>query len=161
MRFIIILSIFLLSALCSCRSSRQSVTEYADSTSVVADEVKDSVAMNDILSLISASRELDLSGIKVEFYPPDSVHPDSRAAPKTLTIENAKAKESSEQATHETAAVSEQKTVNLSAHTSSALQQDSRSNNDLLLPADWVIFFSILGVILLLTIFLIISIKRK
>lgn len=117
--------------------------------------------MNDILSLISASRELDLSGIKVEFYPPDSVHPDSRAAPKTLTIENAKAKESSEQATHETAAVSEQKTVNLSAHTSSALQQDSRRDNDLLRPADWVIFFSILCVILLLTIFLIISIKRK
>lgn len=161
MRLIIILSIFFLSALCSCRSSRQSVTEYADSTSVVVDEVKDSVAMNDILSLISASRELDLSGIKVEFYPPDSVHPDSRAAPKTLTIENAKAKESSEQATHETAAVSEQKTVNLSAHTSSALQQDSRRDNDLLRPADWVIFFSILGVILLLTIFLIISIKRK
>lgn len=161
MRFIIILSIFLLSALCSCRSSRQSVTEYADSTSVVADEVKGSVAMIDILSLISASRELDLSGIKVEFYPPDSVHPDSRAAPRSLTIENAKAKESSEQATHETAAVSEQKTVNLSAHTSSALQQDSRSDNDLLRPADWVIFFSILGVILLMTIFLIISIKRK
>lgn len=150
MRLIIFISAFLLSVLSSCRSSRQSVTEYADSASVVVDAVKDSAFMHDVISILSASRELDLSGIKVEFYPPDSVHPDSRAAPSSLTIENAKAKESSEQATHETAAGSEQKTVNLSAQSSSASQQDSRSDNNYFRAYRWELLLILTGVVLML-----------
>lgn len=128
MRLIIILSIVLLSALCSCRSSRQTVTQYADTTSLVVDEVHDSHMADDILSLLSASRELDLSGIKVEFFPPDSVHPDARAAPKSITIENAKAKETTEQTSHEQVTVDEQKTVNLSAQSSTDIAQDSQES---------------------------------
>lgn len=114
---------------------------------------------DDIFSLLSASRELDLSGIKVEFFPPDSVHPDARAAPKSITIENAKAKETTEQTSHEQVTVDEQKTVNLSAQSSTDIAKDTMTDNDILRPADWVVFFSILSAIIIFLIFLIKSRK--
>lgn len=158
---VIFLIILLTSAICSCRSSKQSTVEYSDTTSVSAAGSVYTLSKDEILSLISASRELNLSGIKVEFFPPDSVHPNSRAAPKSLTIENAKAKESTEQATHETAAVDEQKTVNLSAQSAASLQQDTQSDNDFLRPADWVIFVSVLAAILIVVFSVIFTIKHK
>ncbi len=158
---VIFLTILLTSAIWSCRSSKQSSVQYSDTTSVSAAGSVSTLSKDEILSLISASRELDLSGIKVEFFPPDSVHPDSRAAPKSLTIETAKAKESTEQATKETAAVDEQKTVNLSAQSAASLQQDTQSDNDFLRPSDWVIFVSVLGAILIVIFSIIFTIKHK
>lgn len=158
MRLIIIL--LFLSALFSCRSSRQSVTDYADTAAVVVDVAENSHSTDDILSIISFSRELDLSGITVEFFPPDSVHPDSRAAPKSIKIENAKAKESTEQATHEQATVDEQKTENLSAQSSTAVAENTRTDNDLLRPADWVVFFSILTAIIIISLIYFIKYRK-
>lgn len=158
---IVLLIILLSSAICSCRSSKQSAFEYSDSTAVSVVGSVTTLSKDEILSLISASRELNLSGIKVEFFPPDTAHPDARAAPKSLTIENAEARESTEQATRETAAVDEQKTVNLSAQSSTAMQQDSRSDNDIFRPADWVIFFSILAAIIIFVFALTFTIIRK
>lgn len=157
MRLIVIL--LFLSALFSCRSSRQSVTDYADTTAVVIDEAVASYSTDEILSLISSSRELDLSGITIEFFPLDSVHPDSRAAPKSIKIENAKAKETTQQATHKQASVDEQKTVNLSAQSSTDIAKDSRTDNNFLRPADWVVFFSIILAIIISLILLIKSRK--
>lgn len=153
------LSILLTSAICSCRAFRQSAVEYSDTASISVIGIASTLSKEDILSIFSASRELDLSGIKVEFYPPDSVHPNSRAAPKSFSIENVKAKESAEGTTHATAAVEEQETVNLSAQSSSAIQQDSRSNTDILHPPDWVLLCSILSAIIIL--FLIFLIKSR
>lgn len=158
---VISIIILLMSAICSCRSSKQSTVEYSDTTSVSAAGSVSMLSKDEILSLISASRELNLSGVKVEFFPPDSVHPNSRAAPKSLTIENAKAKESTEQATYETSAVDEQKTVNLSAQSAASLQQDTHSDNDFLRPADWVIFVSVLAAILIVVFSIIFTIKHK
>lgn len=158
MRLIVIL--LFLSALFSCRSSRQSVTDYAHTTAVVISEIEATHSTDDLLSLISSSRELDLSGITVEFFPPDSVHPDSRAAPKSIKIENAKAKESTEQATHEQATVDEQKTVNLSAQSSTAVAENTRTDNDLLRPPDWVLFFSILSAIIIISLIYFIKYRK-
>lgn len=155
------LAILLMSAIYSCRSSRQSATEYVDTSDVVGDFAGESLTNDDILSFITASRELDLSGIKVEFFPPDSAHPPSRAAPKSIEIESAKTKETSEQSSHEQMSVDEQKTVNLSAQTSKTLQQDTHSDNDMLRPADWVVSFSILGAILILSLIIIIKTRKK
>lgn len=158
---VIFLSILLTSAICSCRSSKQSTVQYSDTTSVSAAGSVSTLSKDEILSLISASRELDLSGIKVEFFPPDSALPYSRTAPKSLTIESAKAKESTEQVTKETATVDEQKTVNLSAQSAASSQQASQSDNDFLRPADWVIFVSVLGAILIVIFSIIFTIKHK
>lgn len=158
MRLIVIL--LFLSALFSCRSSRQSVTDYADTTAVVIDEAVVTYSTDEILSLISSSRELDLSGITIEFFPPDSVHPDSRAAPKSIKIENAKAKETTQQATHEQASVDEQKTVNLSAQSTTSVAENTRTDNDILNPADWVVFFSILSAIIIISLIYLIKYRK-
>ena len=159
--YLICLSILLSSAICSCRSSRHSVTDYADTTSVVINQAHDLHMTDDIFSLISMSRELDLSGVRLEFFPPDSLHPNARAAPKSLTIENARAKESAEQATHETVDVDGQKTENLSAQSSSTLQKDSRSDNNVLRLPDWVFFLSIAIAIICICIFLYYKFLKK
>lgn len=161
-RFILVISLIILltSAICSCRSSKHSKVEYSDTTSVSAAESVSTLSRDEILSLISASRELDLSGIKVEFFPPDTIHPDSRAAPKSLTIETAKAKESTEQATKETAAVNEQKTVNLSARSSASGQQDMKRNKDIMRPPDWVIGLTALLLLISFSVFVILYTRR-
>ena len=158
MRLIVIL--LFLSALFSCRSSRQSVTDYADTTAVVIDEAVVTYSTDEILSLISSSCELDLSGITIEFFPPDSVHPDSRAAPKSIKIENAKAKETTQQATHEQASVDEQKTENLSAQSTTSVAENTRTDNDILNPADWVVFFSILSAIIIISLIYLIKYRK-
>lgn len=160
MRLIILLSIVLLSALYSCRSSRQSATDYSNTGTLETNEVLGSHASVDILSLLSTLRESELSGIKVEFFPPDSVHPDSRAAPKVITIENAKAKESTEQATHEQATVDEQKTENLSAQSVTDIETDTQTDNDFLRPSDKVIFFSILSAMLIISLIFLIKTRK-
>lgn len=157
---VIFLTILLTSAICSCRSSKQSSAEYSDTTSVSAAESVSTLSKDEILSLISASRELDLSGIKIEFFRPDSIYPDSRAAPKSLTIESAKAKESTEQATHETAAVDEQKTVNLSARSSASGQQDMKRDKDIMRPPDWVIGLTGLLLLISFSVFVILYTRR-
>lgn len=155
------LSILLTFAICSCRSQKQSSVEYADTTAVSAVSSVVKVSQDDILSIISATRELDLSGIRIDFFAPDSAHPDARAAPKSLTIESAKAKESAEQSTQASAKAEEQDDKALSAQSSAKKRQFSRSNNDVLRPADWVIYLSFIGAILIFGIVLFIYIKRK
>lgn len=154
-----ILSVLLFSAICSCRSSKQSTVQYSDTSSVSATETVSTLSKDEIISLISASRELELSGIKVEFFPPDSAHPDSRAAPKSLSITAAKAKESTQQTSNETATVDEQKTVNLSARSAASLQRDTQNDTDILRPPDWMLLCSIISAIIIL--FLIFLIKHK
>lgn len=140
----------LLSGITSCRSSKQSVTEYSDTTSVVVSEVAEKLSNDDILSLIKASRELELSGITVEFFPPDSLRPDSRAAPKSVKIESAKAKESADVTSVAASSVDEQKTVNLSAQSSEALKQGVSKDTKFLTPSDWIVPLAFIGLIIVI-----------
>lgn len=159
MRLIIILSIVLLSALCSCRSSKQTVMDYADTASVVINEAHDSVVSKEVGSVISISRDLDLSGIKVEFFPPDSAS--SRAVPKSITIESAKAKASERQLSVEQTTVAELKAVALRAYTASELKQESTSDVKALSPPGYLLFFSILISIVLVSTFVYLKFFRK
>ena len=140
----------LLSGIASCRSSKQSVTEYSDTTSVVVSEVAEKLSNDDILSLLKASRELELSGITVEFFPPDSLRPDSRAAPKSVKIESAKAKESADVTSVAASSVDEQKTVNLSAQSSEALKQGVSKDTKFLTPSDWIVPLAFIGLIIVI-----------
>lgn len=153
--------ILLMSAICSCRSAKQTVTQSAETAVVESNEVKASVSSEEILSLINSSSDIDLEGITVEFFPPDSAHPHARAAPKAVRIESAKAKTETNAAKHEVAAVNESDSINLHMEQDSSLEQTQRSNNDFLRPSDWVIFFSILDAIVILIAILIIKLKRN
>jgi len=161
MRFLIAIAILLSSAICSCRSSKQTVTQTADSTAVEVSVAGELVSVDDILSVISASTDIDLSGVTVEFFPPDTAHPYIRAAPKSFKIENARACNDTKATRHEVATVNDKDTVNVSIEKTTATAQDTRSDYDLLRPSDWVVFFSILAVIVILLIILIIKSKRN
>ena len=151
---IILLTIALSVAISSCRSSRQSNVAYTDTASVVSSATEGTHTAGDILSLLSVSREFDLSGIKIEFFPPDSAHPDSRA------VETAKVKDTSEQAIHEQVDVDGQKTVNLSAQSHTGLEHDTKSDADFARPADWVLVVSIIGAIIIFIVTLLIKSKK-
>lgn len=159
MRLLAIFSTILILVLCSCRSSKRAVVNYADSASVDIDKLQNTSATDEIFSLLTSSRALDLSGVRIEFFPPDSAHPDSRAAPKSLTIDNAKVNESTRQATHEQAAVDWRQAVNLAAQSYKAVRQDTNNDTGILRPADSAIFIVLLSVIII-SIFLIIK-QRK
>lgn len=158
---IILLIILLISTICSCRTSKHSAVGYSDTTSVSAAETVSALSTDEILSLVDASRELELSGVKVEFFPPDSARPDSRPAPKSLTIEAAKAKETTEQTSHQTTTVSERKAATLSAQSAASLRHDTDCDNDFMRPSDRV--FIVLAVVAMLTALslIIFVLKRK
>jgi len=132
-----------------------------DSTAVEVSAAKESVSVDDVLSVISASTDIDLSGVTVEFFPPDTAHPCIRAAPKSLKIESARAGNDTKAARHEVATVDDKDTVNASKWQATATAQSARSDYDILRPSDWVVFSSILAVIIILFIILIIKLKRN
>lgn len=150
-----------MSAICSCRSSKQTTVQTADSTEIEVSEVKASISAEEVLTLINTTTDIDFEGITVEFYPPDSVHPDARAAPKSLNIASARARNDTKAAQHETAAAIEKDTVNVSIERTTEQTQNTRADNDILHPSDWVIIFSLLGAIAILFIFLIINQRRN
>jgi len=143
----------------------------ADSTNVVIARYTSAISTDEILSIINSSRELDISGITVEFYPPvidgvawlgqDSAHPDIRAAPKSLSIDNAKAREQAQAATHQTAATAGEDTVNVQLRQSAAQMRTSDSATDTLRPADWVTLISILTAVIIPAIIIIIYKLRR
>lgn len=151
----------LTSAIWSCRSSKQSEFDYSDTTSVVASASVSKLSNSEITALLSASKETDFNGIKIEFYPPDSAHPDARAAPKLLTIENASAKQTADLQEHKASAVDELKDLDIKAQNSAAFQQTSKSETDIIYSAAEVTCFSILAAMLIVIISLIILIKTK
>lgn len=161
MRFLIPLIILLMSAICSCRSSKQTALQTADSTAIDVSEVKASISAEEVLTLINTSTDIDLEGITVEFYPPDTAHPDARAAPKSLNIASARARNDTQAAQHEAAAAIEKDTVNVSIERATEQTQHTRADNDILYPSDWVIIFSLLGAIAILFIILIINQRRN
>lgn len=140
-------TILLTLAICSCRVTQQSASERVESADVGINTSGESLADDEILSFIVASRELDLTGVQVEFFPPDSACTTSRPAPKTLKIERASAKESSRQASHETTSVDTRNTVSFTSHTSDTQQEQSDVDSSFMRPADWVLCVSALGII--------------
>lgn len=139
----IILSIFLLTlAFCSCRSSSHTVADY--SASAHADSAKTVVAEShdELLSFIVAARQLELQDISVEFYPPDSIMPNVRAAPRLLAIKSAKATDTQKAVTHQTNdSDSVASTVSKSSDEKS-FAYDARSEKSVMRAADW---FLLLG----------------
>ncbi len=69
---------------------------------------------------------MELSGLEIVFYPPDTLHPGLPPAPMTITVGHAVTKDSATIDTggHSTASV--QDNVDLAASSGSAMQQDTR-----------------------------------
>ena len=139
----------------SCRSSRQAAIERADTAAVTLRADCDEIRADDIVTYIAASRNLSLSNITVEFYPPDSAHPDACPAPSSIHIEAATASASESQATQHTSDTSTHAAVNAASHSASASKEASRSDYKTSSPSDLAVALSILALIVLLILLLI------
>ena len=84
MRLVIFLSILLLFA--SCRSHKEVQREVLDTSRVEGQVQASSDSAATVLDLLRSASDIDLSGITVNFFPPDSLHPYIRAVPKLSLI---------------------------------------------------------------------------
>lgn len=146
--------------ICSCRSHKQAVAEYADTTTVAVMSTEDTHTSDDILSVITSIRDLDMQDIHIEFYPPDTLHPDIRPSPKSLDIASAKSHAEDGETTARASATDGRKAVNASARNSSRSQNKTKTDSDTLRPADWVLFLWETGAVLVILL-LLLYLRRK
>lgn len=83
--------ILLTCAIWSCSSSRHVESSQQNSTSYFQHSKSNASSLIAQKSKINLNQRLDISGLTIEFFPPDSAHPDARAAPKSITIKSAAA----------------------------------------------------------------------
>ncbi len=157
---LVIISILLLSLFTACNTSRQSAYEYSGVTALELDSTHTGISSYDILSFLSATRHLELSGVTVDFFPPAT--PDStpgripdahpRASPKTLRIESVKADENTVATLHEADITDERQTVNLSA--SSGISESRTSDVTASSPFDsvWFILMPLFIIVLIISV---------
>lgn len=157
----VLLTFLLALAIWSCRSSKQSATEVVESSDVVVSASDKSLTNDDILSFVSTSRDLEISGISVEYYPPDSLHPYARPSPKSIRIEQAKSKEAADESTFQRSSADARRNVNVSSASAKSSRLDSRSSNDFLRPADWILFFAVLGAVVVGSILLYFKFRKS
>jgi len=147
MRLLIPITILLMSAASSCRTTKQRATSTADSTAVEVTAAKESVSVDDMLSVINASTDIELSGITVEFFQPDTVRPGIRANPRRLKIARAKACNDTKAARHEVAVVNDKDSVNVNFNRTTATAKNTWKEYDMQKLSDWVIPMAILAAI--------------
>lgn len=157
----ILLTILLACAICSCSSYRRAESEFRSTADTDLDITAERLTNDDIIRLITDTRELDLSGIRIEFYPPDSATPDSRASPRSVAIASARKKESSLQTENIHSSSCGKTTQNLTAHSSEESKQRSRSEGSLIAPSGNIILLSISGAILIMIMILILKSHKK
>ncbi len=151
MRLVIFLSILLLFA--SCRSHKEVQREVVDTSHVEGQIQASSDSAATVLDLLRSVSDIDLSGITVNFFPPDSLHPHIRAVPKSIHIDKAHVKESSDAATLKSTEVIDKETVNLRADTATESKQESTSDVNALSPPGYLLVISILIAIVLVSTF--------
>ena len=140
MRPLIFATVVVLMLNCSCRSSRHDVLEYADSTSVSVDASRKALSHQDLMSTLCSSRNMLISGIRIEFFPPDSLHPEADPAPRSISVESVISDESAQLSSISCESAEDNTAVALSADSTHEIQHNENSNNEAFHPPDWIIF---------------------
>lgn len=117
-----------------------------------------SAASEELTNIFSRAEELDISGITVEFFHPDSVSAEARASPKTLKVEKAAAKSNSVSQTNAVRISESSDSVSSNiASVSNSSQQFSEDLNTKS-PMEGVVFFAVN--IFILSVFLFIIFRK-
>lgn len=115
MRPLILYIILLASAICSCRSQQHIAEKTAETTVVAVEQHAERSGADELIAAIRSQSDLTLSDINITFFPPDSAHPDARAAPASLTIGRVNSKKNTDSDIQHKAESTENETVNLVA----------------------------------------------
>lgn len=159
MRLVIFLSVFML--LVSCRSHKDTQSESLNSATIVSQSQSSKDSASTVLDILKYASEIELSGITVDFSQPDTILPDSRAAPKSIHIDKARVKEYSNAATLNTIEVIGNESVDNKTDTISELKQETTSDYNFLSPPGYVLALSILSAFALIGIFIYLKFFKK
>lgn len=110
-----------------------------ESSATEASEVKASISAEDALTLVSSSIDIDLAGITVEFFPPDTAHPEVRASPRLLTIDTAKAKAATTASRHEESVSVATDSVESKAERAAAARESTTSQAQAAAAPEWAV----------------------
>lgn len=135
---IIILSIFVVSGIWSCQSTRHSTVQTTDTSTVTISKAKASMTTEDVLTWLTSSTDIDLSGITVEFYAPDTTTPGARASPKSLTIADAKVSRGTQAGTYKHRTEAEEDTVNVESEAYTKSTTDTVAERTAFTPPRWI-----------------------
>lgn len=162
-RFISVLfiTILLTSTICSCRSSKESEIQTTQKVEIVATDTTAVVSTHDIFSLMTATSDYELSDIRVEFFAPDSLHPEARAAPRTLSIGKASSKIDSEIITMVTDSSATSSAGTLNAISDQSSHREDKHKADALRPDDWLVAFAIAGVLIIISVIQTVRYREK
>lgn len=113
------------------------------------DKVSAASTSDDLLSLLVSSRRFDLSGIVIDFFPPDSTTNSARASPKQIRINSASVSDSLEQFFASTNKTDSSETVNLVAQSSSSNKETSQRKSIVADTPHWVTWLAVVGLALI------------
>lgn len=149
MRFLFIIILLLASALSSCHASHTAMADTAVEEEVSVHRLSGVDSLSSVISLLSTSLRLDLSGLRIDFYPPSapdsSGTPDIRAAPRSITVDHMSIADSSSAASLAATAMSASDSLSADARSRSDNHSSRTSESEALQPpARWFICSMIL-----------------
>ena len=141
---LIFLIAILASVLSACHASRASAVHAVVEEEVSVRRISDVDSLSSIISLLSSSLRIDISGLRIDFYPPtvaDSVGtPPVRAAPKAISANRVTIADSSDSAIIDIHAVSEADSIDAQSHNTTQNHRTGTSQAGALMPqVQWFI----------------------
>lgn len=115
----------------------------------------------DFRNLLSTADQLEISGVFIDFFAPDSLFPGVRAAPKSIFIESVSSKSLSDNFSIASSAAIDAKTVNLQSQSATAFAESSESSGRTACPDSGVMTVLIIASILCCAYFIYYNIKSK
>lgn len=149
MRPLIILTILLASAICSCRSQQHIAEQSTVESTVAVDQRTESASADELIAAIKSNSDISLSEVTITFFPPDSAHPDARAAPASLSIGHVNAKKNINTNIQQKSEATENETVNLRSEENTATATKTDNEVNALSPPTSVLTLLLLGLIVI------------
>ena len=150
-------TILLASAIWSCHTSRHASAELAVQTSTTAVDSSSALVTENFRSLVNSVRDMQLWGIEVEFFPPDSLHPSAAPAPKSLTIQKAVASESTDTRCEETSSAEFSTSSRIDTDSTSTAHNISECDRNVFHPPRWAAVLALVGA----AVVVVLSLRRK
>lgn len=150
-------TILLASAIWSCHTSRHTSAELAVQTSATAADTSSALVEERFLSLVNTVRDMQLWGIEVEFFPPDSLHPSAVPAPKSLSIQKAAASESTDTRCEETTSAEFSTSSHIDTDSTSTAHNVSECDRNVFHPPRWAAVLALVGAAVVIAL----SLRRK
>lgn len=150
-------TLLLTSAIWSCHTSKHASAELAVQTSTTAADTSSALVEESFLSLVNTVRDMQLWGIEVEFFPPDSLHPSAAPAPKSLSIQKAVTSEATDARSEATSSAEFSTSSHIDTDSTSTAHNISECDRNVFHPPRWAAVLALVGT----AVVVVLSLRRK